>query len=147
MVAARKDSGFVLRDVVVVPIRADVAFPVRDVDVAVRATVFETLRDEAVRADCVDDAFLGVDIDVPEREITPFDLVARVVPAAVLCTVFPRETVDASRTAAAATPMPKQHAKITDKTFLILYPIWMIAKKIIFEQGLIYKKCIKNPVV
>ena len=54
-----------------------------------------------------------------------------------VCVAFCLETVVASRTAASATPMPMQHAKISAKTFLILTTITMITKKIDFGQGLI----------
>jgi hypothetical protein len=58
-----------------------------------------------------------------------------------------RATVDASRTAASQTPMPMQHAKISGNTFLILTYKIMLAKKIIFGQGVFNKKAIKNPVI
>ena len=69
------------------------------------------------------------------RETILFCLVAR--PAETFCIAPDREIVDASRTAASQTPMPMQHAKTTGNTFLILTIMVMLAKKIIFEQGLI----------
>lgn len=91
-------------------------------------------RDVAVRV--VWAVRLGRDAVVGIARETTLDLDA-VVRETVGCVAPARETVDASRTAASATPMPTQHVKISAKTFLILTTIVMLAKKNDFGQGLI----------
>ena len=75
---------------------------------------------------------------VAVREIILFCWAERVLDA--FCGVLFRDIVVALRTAASETPMPIKHAKTTGNTFLILTINVMLAKKIVFGQGLFNKK-------
>lgn len=135
-VTARDRVLFVIaaRDFVVVARPPVVVFVVLRVTAAREAFVL-TVRVVVVRAVDVSFCFLGVVIGAVVVRETTLDFVVR--GRETVCVVFCLETVAASRTAASATPMPMQHAKISAKTFLILTTITMITKKIDFGQGLI----------
>jgi hypothetical protein len=136
-VTARDRVLFVIaaRDFVVVARPPVVVFVVLRVTAAREALVVLTVRVVVVRAVDVSFCFLGVVIGAVVVRETILDFVVR--GRETVCVVFCLETVAASRTAASATPMPMQHAKISAKTFLILTTITMITKKIDFGQGLI----------
>lgn len=129
MLAARAVRAVVVR--AAVPLVRPDAFMVR---IAVLRDVVVAPRDivprdtDSVPRDFVDDPS-GV------RE-TMFCRAAVRVVVAVIGGVL-RETLVAVRTAALATVIPIQHAKIKGKNFLILSLNKMLAKKIISGQGLI----------
>lgn len=135
-VTARDRVLFVIaaRDFIVVARPPVVVFVVLRVTAAREAFVL-TVRVVVVRAVDVSFCFLGVVIGAVVVRETTLDFVVR--GRETVCVAFCLETVAASRTAASATPMPMQHAKISVKTFLILTTITMITKKFDFGQGLI----------
>ena len=120
LIVARETLGeMAVRDFVFVALRPVVAIRLVERVVAARDEFVVAVRDVVVRAGDFIWVVGRVFTDwAVVREITLFCFAER--PTVATWVFVVREIVDASRTAAQETPMPKKHAKTAGNTFLIL---------------------------